>query len=59
MIYRELQVYYGGLSTFVLSLQLEVEDLQDAIQYMHKNKKYKKVKSITLLLTQITFPDIS
>lgn len=32
-----------------LSLQLEVKDLQDAINYMHENKKYKKVCSSMLL----------
>lgn len=46
------QDVHDGFQVFCpvsLSLQLEVKDLQDAINYMHENKKYKKVCSSMLL----------
>lgn len=36
-----------------LSLQLNVQDLQDTIKYMHDNKKYKKVRSDTPLCMSV------
>ena len=44
IIYIIYIIFYNDLF-FSLSLQLHVEDLQEAIKYMHDNKKYKKVRS--------------
>lgn len=30
---------------FLIFMQLAVKDLQDTIQYMHQNQKYKRVSS--------------
>lgn len=41
-----------------LSLQLNVDDLQSTITYMHDNKKYKRVRgNILSLCNRIVFSD--